>query len=142
MAIHIMKLVVGVDSLAQFAEWQAHNRFEFKGKEANIIFTRNKPKQAEEIIANNGSAYRIIKGTMCCRQQIIGFEQIQTDAGPKCLIYTDTKIIRTQPVVRKAFQGWRYVPEGKTPRDIGPYMLGAEDSSGGLEAELMAAGVI
>lgn len=138
-----MKLVVGVDSLREFAAWQAQHKKTYKGVQANVIFTRNQPKQALEILETGGSAYRIIKGIMCCRQRILGFEPVETMQGRKCLIYTDTEIVKTRPLPRKAFQGWRYLKEDAAPQDVGIYNLHeTSDDADDFEAELVAMGVI
>ena len=140
MALHIMKLVVGLDTLTDFAEWQKTERVEYQGREANLVRTRYKPKQADEILESGGSIYRIIKGKICCRQKIIGFENVQTDDGQKCLFLTDTDIIRTVPTPKRAFQGWRYLKEDAVPADIGLY-TGDEELSD-MELELRELGLI
>ncbi len=116
--INLMKLVVGIDTLEDFEAWQKQDVVTFEGKKVNTVHTRNMPKQAEEILASGGSIYRIMKGTMYCRQKIVGFKQYETENGKKCIIYTDTKVIPTQPLPMRAFQGWRYLKPENTPADL------------------------
>lgn len=116
--INMMKLVVGIDSLEDFIHYQKQDTVLFNGKKANTVHTRNMPKQAEDIITSGGSIYRVIKGSMCCRQQIIGFESLETDAGKRTIIYTSPKVIETQPLPQHGFQGWRYLKPEKTPVDL------------------------
>ena len=116
--VHIKKLTVGCNSLQQFIEWQHHHRTTYNGHHVNFVLTRFAPKRAEEILEARGSIYRIINGRMGCRQRILGFDSVDTVNGKKCLILTDTEIIRTYPVIQNAFQGWRYLKEEDTPEDI------------------------
>ena len=106
MTDHIMKLVVGFDSLEQFAQWQLKERMMYKGQEVNIVRTRNAPKIADELLANGASIYRVIKNKMVCRQRIVGFEPFEDpDKGRRIMILTDTEIMCVKPKLRTAFQG-------------------------------------
>lgn len=142
MALHMMKLVVGLHSLQEFAKWQAHERVDFKGRQANVVYTRYTPKHADEVLISGGSIYRVIKGTMCCHQKILGFDKVETSQGQKCQILTDTEIIRTRPVPKRAFQGWRYLQEDNIPQDIAPYQLGDNLPPAEMEAELSELGLL
>ena len=131
MGINMIKLVVGVDSLEDFALLQEKGaeRVIFNGingeQEANIVRTRYKPKRADEILSSGGSIYRVIKGRICCRQKVIGFDTYESkEKGTLCLILTDTKIIQTQSMFHRPFQGWRYFEQSKAPKDRGLYVLG------------------
>ena len=46
--INLMKLVVGIDNLADYKAWQKQDRITYKGQKVNTVHTRNMPKQAEE----------------------------------------------------------------------------------------------
>ncbi len=142
MALHMMKLVVGMDSLQQFAKWQSHELLEFKGRMANVVYTRHMPKNADEILISGGSIYRVIKGVMRCRQKILGFDRIETHVGPKTIIYTDTELMRTHPLPKRAFQGWRYLKEDDTPQDVAPYTLGDELPPAEMEKDLSELGLL
>ena len=72
-------------------------------------------------MAAGGSAYRVIKGKMCCRQKILGFETIGEGREKRCRIYVSPEIIETYHTPHKAFQGWRYLKPADVPPDIGPY---------------------
>lgn len=142
MALHIIKLAVGCDTIEEFARWQASHRHDYNGREVNIIRTRHCPKQADEILSGGGSSYRVIKGMLCCRQQIVGFDRIDTEEGLKTLIYIDPNIIRTQAVPRRAFQGWRYLKAEDAPKDIGIYGIGSDEGSFEMQSELRELGLI
>ena len=79
---------------------------------------------------------------MCCRQKILGFDTVETSQGNKCIIYTSTELVRTQPKPRKAFQGWRYLKEDNVPQDIAPYKIGDERPPAEMEAELVELGLL
>ncbi|NCQ89239.1 MAG: DUF1489 domain-containing protein [Alphaproteobacteria bacterium] len=128
MSIHMIKLVVGIDNLDDFALWQAQERVMFEGQEANVVRTRFKPKQADDIIRTGGSIYRVIKSRIVCRQEIIGFGSYESmDRGTQCLILTDTDIIQTQSMPYRPFQGWRYLDQAKAPKDRGLYVIGQDN---------------
>jgi hypothetical protein len=72
MALHLIKLVVGVDT-AQ--ELENHGRRLIAESGIWTVRTRNTPVRAGELIAG-GSLYRVIKGVIVCRQRILGVETI------------------------------------------------------------------
>jgi len=143
MIVHLIKLVVGSNTLEEFATWQRDEVVMFEGKPANVVHTRNMPKQADEILKTGGSIYRTIKGRICCRQRIVGFQKTETpDGKPKCLILTDTEIMQTHSLSHRPFQGWRYFKEENTPKDMRPYVLGQETMPPEIEAGLREAGLL
>lgn len=138
----MIKLVVGIDSLEAFREWQAREHIEHNGQRVNLVRTRFKPKQAEEIIESGGSIYRVIGGLIRCHQRIVGFDEIETpDKGKQCLILTDTEITPTIPTPKRPFQGWRYLKAEDAPENL-PQNADGEDADPALIAELKEAGVL
>lgn len=119
--MNIIKLVVGVDSLQEFYEFQQTHTVDYHGIPAFPCWTRYAPKQAEEILKKQGSIYRVIKGRIQCRFEILGFEKVETDMGPKCMIMQSTNMIQTIATPHRPFQGWRYLKESDTPKDRGLY---------------------
>jgi hypothetical protein len=95
MTIHIIKLVVGVDTLAEFASIVARNVFTHEGAKVAAVRTRHKPKREVELL-ESGSIYRVIKGRIECRQRIVGFEEgNNAEYGDHCMILVEPDIIRT-----------------------------------------------
>ena len=95
-----LRLKEGVDSIA------------FQ-KKCNMM-----PKQADEIL-KNGSLYRVINGTLCCRQKIVDFLPGQRENGNPCIqIILDSEIIRTFSIPIRPFQGWRYLKNTDAPKDL------------------------
>lgn len=140
--IHMIKLVVGFDSLEQFRQWQAREYTVYKGQKANLVRTRFEPKRKDEILASGGSIYRVISKMIRCRQQILGFDEVVTrDRGKQCIILTSTEIVPTEAVFKKPFQGWRYFKQDAVPADLTDREVG-DGGSHELAAELKELGLL
>ena len=134
--LHLIKLVVGINSIAELAAWQEKEYLHYKGQKVGIVHTRYKPRRAEEILATQGSIYRVIRGYIMCREHIIGFETTEDDKrGKHCLILTDTSIMRTYPTLHRPFQGWRYMKNNHIPKDTERYTPEQGDGVISLEEE-------
>ncbi len=122
MALHLLKMAVGIDSVADLARVQKQRRAERKasGEGAGTFhFTRNFPRQADEV-TDGGSMYWIIRGEIVARQRILGFEErIRPGKQRKrCAIRLAAEIVRTVPVAHRAMQGWRYLKGEDAPADL------------------------
>ncbi|MCA3261098.1 MAG: DUF1489 domain-containing protein [Telmatospirillum sp.] len=121
MALHIVKLCVGVESVEDLAAWQKKRLKDQKARGLKPQLkhvTRNTPKRGDEI-AGEGSLYWVIKGTIRCRQKILRFvSRKDRDGKPACEIHLDPKLVRTAPKPLRAFQGWRYFEASSAPADI------------------------
>lgn len=121
MTLHIVKLCVGADSVADLEEWQDGRLAEQKraGQKPRLFHTtRMVPKQQDEVL-DGGSLFWVIKGVIQVRQRIVGFDSgHKADGTPCCLIMLDRKLVPVQPAVRKAFQGWRYLTPEDAPADL------------------------
>ena len=87
MTVHLIKLCVGVDSVEDLMEHRRQNPRN-KERDYNFHITRFKPRRADEVL-DGGSLYWVIKGTIQCRQRIIGLEEVKTENGTKCMIMMD-----------------------------------------------------
>jgi hypothetical protein len=121
MALHMIKLCVGVETVDDLLEWQekrAKER-ERKGKSPNPFHdTRMSPKRAEEML-DGGSLYWVIKHFIIVRQRLIGFEPVKDKDGKNmCRIHLDPELVRTKPRKKRPFQGWRYLEPGDAPADL------------------------
>ena len=121
MALHMIKLCVGVDNVDELLEWQVKRakEREKKGKSPNPYHdTRMTPKRAEEMLAG-GSLYWVIKHYIIVRQRLIGFEEVKDkDGKAMCRIHLDPELIRTKPRKKRPFQGWRYLEPSDAPADL------------------------
>tara|TARA_B100000949_G_scaffold203047_1_gene191893 strand:+ start:579 stop:1016 length:438 start_codon:yes stop_codon:yes gene_type:complete len=145
MAIHMIKLVVGVNDLDQFLEIQKNSVVDYDGQAANMVWTRFKPKRAEEILDTGGSIYRVIKNRIQCRQKILGFDVVETkEKGTQCLIMVEPGIIQTISKPKRPFQGWRYLQAKDAPKDRGIYLGDGqrEEIPPEMEDELKEAGLL
>lgn len=114
MALHLIKLCVGISRVEQLEE---------EGRAARglnhppFVRTRMTPKRAAEI-EDGGSLYWVIKGVVSCRQQVL--EILTHGEGPNawCEIRLDPEVVRTAPLGRKPFQGWRYLEPREAPADL------------------------
>lgn len=145
MAVHLIKLVVGIHDLDHFLENQQDCVVDYHGIPANAVRTRYKAKRAQEILDGGGSLYRVIKNRIQCRQKILGFEVGETEEkGTQCLIMVDNNIIQTISTARRPFQGWRYFEPAAIPRDRGVYVGDGvrEEVPHDLKEELKNAGLL
>ncbi|OUT91142.1 MAG: hypothetical protein CBB87_06835 [Micavibrio sp. TMED27] len=142
MAIHLIKLVVGVKTLEDFAEIQRREAFDYHGDLAVPCWTRFMPKRAQEVLDCGGSIYRVLNNKIQCRHKILGFEMVEIDGQKRCMIVQDARMIKTISKPRRPFQGWRYLEPGKAPEDRGVYSAGDEEIPADIEAGLKDAGLL
>ena len=117
MALNILKLCVGADSVEDLLQWQAQHLGHWPAGRAEHI-TRMWPKRAEEVL-DGGSLYWVIKGQVLARQRILALEPRQgADGIARGALVLDAQVIRTEAAARRPFQGWRYLAAEESPRDL------------------------
>ena len=135
MTLHLIKLCVGADSIADLAAWQskpAHRKTR-AGKSYAFHRTFQTPKRAGELL-DGGSLYWVIKGTILVRQPLAGFDEgTKSDGSRCCLILLERALIPVRPVPRRAFQGWRYLTPDDAPPDL---KKGSRDEVAAMPAQL------
>lgn len=114
MALHLIKLVVGIDSVEALQAWRKETK---RAQPEWKVHTRQTPKRAAELV-DGGSIYRVIKGVVLCRQRILKVETVGEGPAARCHITVDPKIVRTSPAPRRPFQGWRYLEAKDAPEDL------------------------
>jgi hypothetical protein len=146
--LHLLKLAVGIESVAHLARVQKQRRADLRAKGERAMtwhFTRNFPRRAEEVL-DGGSMYWIIHGEIVARQRIVTLEERRNQRGRKrCAIGLEAKIVRTEPVSHRPLQGWRYMGENDVPPDLGersPRAKGAERLPEGMARELRELGLL
>src|ERR1051325_4050318 len=106
MALHLIKLAVGVDDLAHMKKVQAARRKQGgqSTRSPYWVYTRNTPRRSEERLSG-GSLYWVVRGVIRCRQELVGFEEhIAEDDGRKyCRIKVKRTLIPTAPRSCQAF---------------------------------------
>ena len=86
MALHLIKLAVGIDTLDHLRERQRQRLAEQSGngrKPRLRILTRNMPRRADEIVGQGGSLFWVIKGYVQVRQTVTGIEQVANGEGKR-----------------------------------------------------------
>jgi hypothetical protein len=118
--LHIVKLCVGCDSIEDLAAWQKQRlaRLRRRNPKARLRHvTRNTPRRGDEVL-DGGSLYWVIKGLAQVRQRIIGLKPALDEEGqPACAIELGVKLVRTEFVPWRPFQGWRYLEAADAPPD-------------------------
>lgn len=117
MALHILKLCVGCDSVEDLADWQRARAAELPGGLPRHV-TRMWPRRGDEVL-DGGSIYWIIKGQVLVRQRILRLDEVTGEDGvTRCALVLDPELVRTEPAPRRPFQGWRYLSAEDAPRDM------------------------
>lgn len=120
--IHMIKLCVGVSSLAELESYRderAHWWDADYGEDVHVHRTRMMPKRAAEM-EGQGSVYWVIAGQVVCRQPILRLARFTTAEGiDYCDIIMAPDLVRTIPYPKRPFQGWRYLRPEDAPPDIG-----------------------
>jgi hypothetical protein len=143
MTIHLIKLSVGPDSLAELVQWQTERLKEQKRKgqtQELIHITRHMPKRAEELLGG-GSIYWVIKGMVCGRQRLLELRPLMRDGVPQCGLVYDKEMVLVNPRPHRPFQGWRYLQAGDAPADIVKGTI-QEDMPETMRRELALLGLI
>jgi hypothetical protein len=90
MPLHLIKLAVGAESLADLREWMAERMAEAKRRRAPLRHahvTRMAPKRTEQVL-DGGSLYWVVKGMISARQPILGLEPfVDADGIGRCKIW-------------------------------------------------------
>jgi hypothetical protein len=143
MTVHLIKLSVGPESLAQLQAWQKQRLKDMKSKGQKpelMHVTRHTPKRANEVL-DGGSIYWVIKGWLCARQKLLELRPLKRDGVSKCGLVYDKKLVHVHPRPYRAFQGWRYFDPKDTPPDIAKGS-GGEDLPDDMRRELAALGLL
>lgn len=145
MALHLIKLCVGADTVEDLVEWFESGEADWKlpgGKRAVAHRTTMIPKRADELL-KGGSLYWIIKGRIQVRQRLLAIEAFKDKAGRnRCALVMDPALVLTRPRAHRPFQGWRYLEGKDAPPDVGPYRGEKGRGNAALRAELLELGLI
>jgi hypothetical protein len=120
MTLHILKLCVGVSSLEELADWQRRRLATLRKIDPSaelMHVTRQTPRR--EGFAPGASIYWVIGGYIRARQRITALrEERGADGIVRCGLVLGPELVATEPVPRRAFQGWRYFAASEVPADI------------------------
>ena len=121
MTLHLLKLCVGCDSIADLEDWIAMSMTN-RQRQGQLFeqahTTRMVPKRVDEL-TDGGSLYWVIKGQVACRQQIITIRPFTDPQGiGRCHIVLEPVVIPVVPRPHRPFQGWRYLQDHEKPLDL------------------------
>ena len=145
MALNLIKLCVGADSVSDLEDWiklKLKEKRKRREKPEHIHRTRMVPKRAEELI-DGGSLYWVIRGEILCRQVIKDVRPfVDKDGVGRCGIVLEPKVVLVAPRPFRAFQGWRYLAPKDAPRDLDKAAPGAADMPEKMRRELRELGLM
>jgi len=121
MALNLVKLCVGCDSVKELDDWIAKRlkqRSQRGLSREHLHRTRMMPRRAQEL-RDGGSLYWVIRGEIAAREKIVGIEPFRDKDGiGRCRIVMQPKVIAVSPRPMRPFQGWRYLKEDAVPPDL------------------------
>ena len=121
MALHLIKLCVGADSIVDLREWVSRRALVAMAaglEPSSSHTTRMVPKRAEELL-DGGSLYWVIKGQVQARQRLLDLKTFtDADGIGRCELVLGPEVIETEFQPKRAFQGWRYLKDEEAPRDL------------------------
>jgi hypothetical protein len=144
-AVHLIKLCVGCDSVKDLEAW-IRKRLKDRRKRGppreHMHRTRMVPKRADELI-DGGSLYWVIRGEILCRQRLIDVRPFVDKEGiGRCYLVLEPKVVLVEPRPCRAFQGWRYLAAKDAPRDLDRAAPGSRNMPEGLRRELRELGLL
>ncbi len=145
MALHLIKLCVGADSIQDQRDWVSERALMAiaAGLEPHSTHTtRMIPKRADELL-DGGSLYWVIKGQVMARQCIIDLRTVTgADGINRCQLVLGPEVIETAPQPKRPFQGWRYLKAEDAPPDLSGLGDGVTAMPEDLRRELAQLGLL
>lgn len=121
MALHLVKLCVGCESIKDLREWASERARAAKARgerACHVHVTRMVPKRDQELLAG-GSLYWVIKGEIAAREKLLAIEPFRDGDGiGRCRLVLQPKVIAVAPRPMRPFQGWRYLDADSAPPDL------------------------
>ena len=145
MALNLIKLCVGCDSVQELEDWieeKLKDKRRRREKPEHIHRTRMVPKRAAEL-TGGGSLYWVIRGEVACRQRILDVRPFRDKDGiGRCGLVLNRKVVLVELRPHRAFQGWRYLAVKDAPRDLAKAAPGAASMPEKLRRELRELGLM
>lgn len=145
MTVHLLKMAVGIDTVAHLSRVQRLRleKAAAAGGSGDLRhFTRHAPRRAREV-TGEGSIYWIIKGYVRARQHILGIERVAGHEGRKrCALILDPDLVKTELLPHKPIQGWRYLDPAGAPSDMNVAAPADTSLPPDMAAELRALGLL
>ena len=145
MALHLLKLCVGADSIRDLEDW-IKARLALASLHGHvpeqIHTTRMMPRRAEELL-DGGSLFWVIKGQVAARQKLQAIRPFTDPQGiGRCDLVLQPQVVplRTRPC--RPFQGWRYMQAADAPEDSAGGIGESPDMPDTLRRELRELGLM
>ena len=121
MPLHLLKLCVGVDTIAEL-EADVAARFaacrDAGSAPEQVHTTRMVPKRSDEILGG-GSLYWVIRGQVAARQVVRAVRPfVAGDGVGRCHLVLESSVIPVLSRPCRPFQGWRYLADEAAPPDL------------------------
>ena len=143
--IHLLRLAVGITDVEHLKQRQlSRPRPEVPKKLGACVWswTKRRPTRAEELVGG-GSIYWVIKGQIRVRQRILRIDEVADDAGEsRARLILRKEWLLTDPVPKRAFQGWRYLAPDDAPADLDARGETSDALPPHLAAELKSLGLL
>jgi hypothetical protein len=144
-ALHLIKLCVGCDSVGELEDWIREKLKQRRKRRLSLEHmhrTRMVPKRSDEL-CDGGSLYWVIRGEIMCRQRLVDVRPFVDKEGVgRCHLVLEPKLVLVEPRPYRAFQGWRYLAVKDAPRDLDRAAPGAKNMPEALRRELSELGLL
>ena len=145
MALHLLKLCVGCDSIRDLEDWIEENRAHHRrlGRDYEQTHTTRMVPKRMGALVEGGSLYWVIRGEVMCRQRLLDVRPFVDRGGiGRCHLVLEPKLVLVEPRAWRAFQGWRYLGDKDVPRDLDRAAPGARNMPETLRRELRELGLL
>lgn len=145
MPLHLLKLCVGAESIADLQGWVAARLAEMAANgevPEQRHTTRMVPKRVDELL-DGGSLYWIIKGHVAVRQSLLAVRPFTDHDGiRRCHLVLDSATVALDPRPHRPFQGWRYLKATEAPPDFAAVQADVAAMPEPLRRELRGLGLL
>ncbi|MBN9440851.1 MAG: DUF1489 family protein [Bosea sp. (in: a-proteobacteria)] len=145
MALHLLKLCVGAESITDLEEWieERMDQRRARGEPIEQLHTtRMVPKKIEDIL-DGGSLYWVIKGQIGARQRLIDIRPFTDPEGiGRCHLVMEPVVVPVEPRPFRPFQGWRYLQAKDAPRDLAEHGGDLGEMPEAMRRELAVLGLL
>ena len=145
MPLHLLKLCVGADSIADLGSW-IETRLDEQRRAGETAeqrhTTRMVPKRVSELL-DGGSLFWVVRGQIAVRQRLTAVRPFKDQDGiGRCHLVLEPSLVEVETRPCRPFQGWRYLTDADAPVDLGRGLPGLQDLPEALRRELRDLGLI
>jgi hypothetical protein len=144
MAVHLIKLCVGAESIEDLEQWIAERIAERRKRgerQLSLHVTRMMPKRGAELL-DGGSLYWVIRGQVAARQKLEEIAPfVDADGIGRCRLWMAPEVTAVLPRPYRPFQGWRYLAAKDAPPDLRAHG-GVAEMPEALRRELSGLGLL